>query len=385
MKLYVGTYTSLGGPGVCVCEMTDDGLRLTATADTFLEDPSYVILTRDKKTLLATTGTSSDGEPGDSLATFDVTGDTPRLTSIHSTGGGVSACHIALSPDERFAYVACYGTGTIAVFPFENGRLGPRIQLVRHEGHSVNPKRQEGPHAHYVAFHPEDDARLYCVDLGLDAVMIHRQDRQTGLLTYETRAEVPAGLGPRHLAFRNDMMYVADELKGAVSVFRALGEAWEYVETLSTLPEGGGEEGAVAAIRVDDDRVFVSNRDNDSIAVFEIIKGGRLRLERVFSTFGQYPRDFFVLPGREILVANQNSGDVRLLGMEPVEIPAEEDEDQPRGALSGLWKLFDGPQTRQWLKPIIGETPDTSMPGGVYQIGDELPIKGAVCVCPVME
>ena len=384
MKFYVGTYTRLGGPGVCACELDDDGLRLVAQADTFLEDPTYCILTRDQKTLLATTGTTSEGQPGDSLATFDVTGEAPRLTSIRSTGGGTSSCHIALSPDERFAYVACYTSGSIAVFPFEDGKLGPRIQYVQHEGHSVNPSRQEGPHAHFVAFHPEDDARLYCVDLGLDAVMIYRQDRQTGLLSLDTKVEVPAGHGPRHLAFREDMMYVANELKGTVSVFKAFGQAWDYLETLSTLPEGGGEEGAVAAIRIDGERVFVSNRDNDSIAVFEIVNGGRLRLERVFSTFGSFPRDFFVLPGRQILVANQNSGDVRLLGMEPLQLPPEEESDQNRGPLSGLWKLFDGQRAKEWLKPIIGEQPDLGIPGGVYQIGDELEIKGAVCVCPAL-
>ena len=385
MKFYVGTYTHLGGPGVVACELEDETLRLVAKADTDLTDPIYIILTKDQKTILVTTATPSDGEAGESLATVDVSGDVPKLTSIHSTAG-LSSCHVTLSPDERFAYVASYSSGSLSVFPFENGVVGKRIQDIRHEGHSVNPQRQEMAHAHFVAFNP-DDGRLYCCDLGLDAVMIYEQDAKTGLLTLYDRVSVPEGMGPRHLAFRENMMYVANELGGAVSVFRRrdtfTGQTWEYVETVSTLPDGAGSEGAVAAIRLDESRLFVSNRENDSISEFSYMPGGALRLERTFSVFGSFPRDFYLLPGRQILVANQNSGDVRLLGLDPIELPPDEVENKSvlGGPFSGL---FDLKKTQQWLKPILGERPDLGVQGGVYQIGEELSIPGAVCVCPVL-
>ena len=377
MRFYVGTYTRLGGPGVVACELNDETLRLIAEADTPLTDPTYCILTKDRRTLLVTSGTPSDDEEGESLATFDVTDEVPRLTSIHSTAG-LSSCHVCLSPDERFAYVASYTSGTLAVFPFGNGTVGERVQNIRHEGHSVNSGRQEGPHAHFVAFHPEDE-RLYCADLGLDAVMIYKQDRKTGLLTLDDKVDVPAGQGPRHLVFYGDMMYVANELGGSVSVFRQEGRAWVYVETVSTIPEGQGTEDAVAAIRLDGERLFVSNRRNDSISEFSIGRGGRIRLERMFSTFGAFPRDFVILPGRNILVANQNSGDVRLLGMEPIETV----EENGRSASSlSFDSLFDARKIREWMKPIFGGQPEVTVPGGVYQIGEELPVAGAVCVCP---
>ena len=378
MKFYVGTYTGLGGPGLLACALEGETLSVTAKADTDLIDPIYIIATKDKRTLLVTTATPSDGEEGESLAAFDITGDAPRLTAIHSTAG-LASCHVTLSPDERFAYVSSYSSGSLAVFPFEQGVLGERIQDIRHQGHSINPQRQEMPHVHFAAFHPED-RRLYCCDLGLDAVMIYDQDPETGLLTLSDRVEVPAGMGPRHLVFKDDMMYVANELGGTVSAFRMAGKGWTHVETVPTLPPGGGTEGAVAAIRADDTRLFVSNRDNDSISVFEYGRGGALKLERVFSTFGSFPRDFAVLPGRQILVANQKSGDVRLLGMEPV----AQEEKQPSGAGGLFGGLFDVRRTQQWLRPILGEKPDTDMPGGVYQIGQALEIPGAVCVCPIL-
>ena len=217
-------------------------------------------------------------------------------------------------------------------------------------------------------------------DLGLDAVLIYRQDKQTGLLTLDDKVDVPAGHGPRHLVFYENMMYVANELIGSVSVFRQAGNAWDYVRTVPTTAEGEGPEDAVAAIRLDGQRLFVSNRRSDSIAEFSIGHGNDIRLERTFSTFGAFPRDFVILPGRRILVANQNSGDVRLLGLEPLE-PVDIEEKRPGSSLS-FDSLFDQKKTREWMREIFGGQPEVTMPGGVYQIGDELPIAGAVCVCP---
>ena len=177
MKFYVGDYTRLGGPGVCQCELAEGQLRLVQTADTLIEDPTYLILSGDGKTLFATSSSPADGEEGGSVATFDLSEGGIRLTSMHSTAGG-SACHLTLSPDERFLYVANYDDGKLTVFPVSEGKIGRRIQLIRHEGHGPNPRRQECPHIHFVTFHPED-GRLYVVDLGIDAVMIYRQDAET--------------------------------------------------------------------------------------------------------------------------------------------------------------------------------------------------------------
>ena len=363
MKFYVGDYTRLGGPGVCQCELAEGQLRLVQTADTLIEDPTYLILSGDGKTLFATSSSPADGEEGGSVATFDLSEGGIRLTSMHSTAGG-SACHLTLSPDERFLYVANYDDGKLTVFPVSEGKIGRRIQLIRHEGHGPNPRRQECPHIHFVTFHPED-GRLYVVDLGIDAVMIYRQDAETGLLTLDERVDMPEGMGPRHLVFRDDMMYVAHELGGAVSVCRSTAAGWQLEQTLSTLPEGGGSEGAVAAIRVLGDRVYVSNRENDDIAEFEIRMGGSLVLARTIPTFGNFPRDFLPLDEGLFLVANQNSGDVRLIAAAPLNVPRRQ-------------------TFRMGMRAILGESVSEMdlMSGGVFEACDPLSLPGAVCVCP---
>ena len=386
MKFYVGDYTkglNLGGPGVCECEVTAEGeLRFVQSADTLVEDPTYMILSADQNTLFVTCSTPADDEPGCSVATFDVSDGGIHLTSIHPTAGS-SACHLTLSPDERFLYVANYGDGKLTVFPVENGRVGKRIQLIQHEGHGPNPKRQERPHIHFTQFHPQD-GRLYVVDLGIDAVMIYRQDPQTGLLTADERVDVPAGMGPRHLAFRDDMMYVAHELGGAVSAFRSTAGGWKLEQTVPTLMEGCGSEGAVAAIRVFDDRLYVSNRQNDSIAEFEIRMGGSLALERTFSTFGSFPRDFVVLDMGLLLVANQNSGDIRLIAAPPLESPAMRRAREHEAAKhAGGMHLFLNPEYEEWfVRAIFGGQTEEASYNDVYQLGEALPLPGAVCVCP---
>ena len=364
MRFFVGDYTRLGGPGVVECDLEQGIMTRVRSADTPLTDPTYMILSKDQTVLYVTCGDHSDGEDADSVASFRISDAGLKLLSIRSTGGS-SACHLTLSEDERFLYAANYNDGSLSVHPVNDGVIGSRIQLIRHEGHGPDPVRQAGPHAHFVAINP-DDERLYAVDLGIDAVMIYTRDSQTGLLTADERLDMPEGMGPRHLVFHRGMMYVAHELGGAVSVVRSAYSGWEVEQTISTIPEGCGEEHAVAAIRAMGDRVYVSNRENDSISEFEIRKGGTLALERMIPTFGSFPRDFVLLGDGLFLVANQNSGDVRLIEAAPATRRHRlSTYEQVRRLLTGV---------DQMLIPM----------GGCMEMAEPLEIAGAVCVCPAL-
>lgn len=330
MKFFVGTYTSLGGPGAALCSLNGGELRIDQTAPE-IGDPSYVILSGDQKTLYTV------GESAGLIAAYDLSDGRMRLVSQQSTLGS-APCHLTLSADERFLYVANYESGSVAVLPVDGARISPCIQVIRHDGHGANPDRQEHAHAHFVAFDQLDDCRLCVADLGIDAVMMYRQDRQSGLLTFEARLNTPAGLGPRHLAFGgSDTLYIAYELGSAVGVYRREHDGWQPAQTLSTLPGDWQGENTVAAIRLAHGRLYVSNRGHDSIAVFEVRPDGTLSPEGIHSTFGRTPRDFAVLPDGRLLVAHQSSGDVRL------------------------------------LSPCMQPT------------GEPLPVPGAVCVLPIVE
>ena len=308
MRFYLGTYTRLGGPGVACGELRgDNGMRVLSSA--CLENPTYAIANARHDRLFCVSSAPASGETGGSAASFALSGGEMALLS-RQNALGEGPCHLCLSPDERFLYLANYPSGSISAFPVDaDGRLGALLQLVQHEGHGPNPDRQEGPHAHQVVFLPEENA-LCCVDLGADALFTYAQDRDTGRLTLNDRFALPAGYGPRHLARgEGNLFYLAHELKSAVSVLRRANGQWTLLETHSTLPAPRADN-TVAAVRVFEGRVMVSNRGHDSIAVFAI-EGERLRPLGIFPTPGPVPRDFYPLKDGRVLIAHQE-GDVTL-------------------------------------------------------------------------
>jgi 6-phosphogluconolactonase len=62
------------------------------------------------------------------------------------------------------------------------------------------------------------------------------------------------------------------------------------------------------------DRVYVSNRGHDSIAIFEVEADGQLVRVAIRPCGGRWPRNFTIAPGnRFLLVANQQSDEVVVL------------------------------------------------------------------------
>ena len=108
------------------------------------------------------------------------------------------------------------------------GRWAKRAMSSSTRASSVNPRRQEGPHAHCVTFDPAGRFLFVC-DLGLDKVMIYRFDAEQGKLTPHEPAfaSVKPGAGPRHMAFRPDgrFAYVINELDSTITAFAYDAEA----------------------------------------------------------------------------------------------------------------------------------------------------------------
>ncbi|MDT9722459.1 beta-propeller fold lactonase family protein [Paenibacillus sp. ClWae2A] len=85
------------------------------------------------------------------------------------------------------------------------------------------------------------------------------------------------------------------------------------VSTCSAFPEGHTGEGTAADIRVSPCGRFLyaSNRGDDSIVLYHIDQeSGELEAVEWISTMGQTPRNFNLLPGGILLVANQDSNNL---------------------------------------------------------------------------
>ncbi len=318
--VFVGTYTqSMGhvqakarGIPVYRLDPSSGALAHSSTASGVV-NPSYVALDPRRPVLYAV----NEAEQG-AVSAFSIDPDTAALTYLNQQSShGAAPAHLSVDQKGRYVFVANYDSGSIAVLPIqEDGRLGSATDSVQHTGHSVNPERQRGPHAHYIT--PDPTNRFVLVaDLGLDKIMIYRLDEAGGKLVPNDPpwTAMEPGSGPRHIAFHPSgrYAYVIHELESSLvaCTWDATRGALQPIQRVSTLPDGYTGTSWTAAVRVAPSGRFVygSNRRHDSIAVFSIDpETGKLTFVDRTSTQGQTPRDFNIDPsGALLLAANQDS------------------------------------------------------------------------------
>ncbi len=124
----------------------------------------------------------------------------------------------------KFVFVANYGSGSVSAFALgSGGELQSRTSNIQHAGKSVDPGRQEGPHAHCIMTDPTN--KYVCaVDLGLDQVVIYSLDGASGTLTSTNNPfKASPGFGPRHLAFHPNGNMLLSFTKWHRSCLPALG------------------------------------------------------------------------------------------------------------------------------------------------------------------
>jgi 6-phosphogluconolactonase len=228
---------------------------------------------------------------------------------------GSSPCYAAVDPTGGWLAVANYSSGNIVVFKIgaEGGLEQPPVNR-QNAGTGPNKDRQEGPHAHWVQFHGD---HIYSVDLGTDQVLGYAFDTATGAVGEAFEAyHAPGGAGPRHLAFHDDGVhaYLVTELSNVVIVLKKAADGrFEAIQTISPLPEGFTGESYCAHVTLNaaGDRLYVSNRGHNSLAVFDVAADGRLALRQISPTLGDWPR-FFALyeDQKRLVVAHQKSNDL---------------------------------------------------------------------------
>jgi 6-phosphogluconolactonase len=312
--VYVGTYTGKGSEGVYVYRLDPftGGLQPVGKA-AGLENPSFVAIDPKGRCVYAVRES-----PGGAVVALSRNSSTGELTILNEQpSGGQGPCYVTVDRDGRFLLVANYGSGHVAVLPIaDDGRLLPPSDVVQHEGSSVNPARQKGPHAHSITL---DAANRYVLaaDLGIDKVMVYRFDSEHGKLLPNDPpfARTEPGSGPRHIAFGpgGKVVYVIEEISSTVEVFAYDAEAGTLkpLQRISTLPDGFTGANTSADIHVHPSGRFLygSNRGHNSIVSYAIDdKTGKLRLIGHESTQGKTPRNFAIDPsGTFLLAANQDS------------------------------------------------------------------------------
>jgi len=312
----VGTYTDLdvlahqpyaptSGQGIYSMKIDQSG-KLSITGVTDALNPAVLIPHANGNMLYAMAETiQSNGE----VLQYDM--DDVNNLSLQSsfTASGKSTCYIALSPQRDSAIVINYWDAIIDVVDVDaNGKLGEVLQsfkqLYRKEGewrqveyredHWEN--RQVGPHAHCAHFWHE---WVFIPDLGENAIFQYRMAMHPDL----------------------DICYVSNELFNTVCVAKldksnpsATKERLVPVQYESTL-ENRDQVSYVSEIKLSPDArfLYVSNRGDNSLAIFKVADDGGLERLAVVPTGGKFPRHFALTPcGKAVLVANQDSSTITL-------------------------------------------------------------------------
>lgn len=307
--MIAGTYASEGGPGLVPLTHAGQGWQIGTPVAT-IRNASFGVRS-------AATGMRYLLDEQTQGAVGVYTAGLAKLGTASTLGA--DPCHAALSADGRRLAVANYSSGSVALFDLDRtGHIVGEAHRIQHEGSGPDRGRQAGPHAHWVGF--SGTSQLHSVDLGADAVFLHRLGAG-GAVDTSIAYRTEAGAGPRHLAHHPKLpvAYLVTELANTVTVLRALPDGrFTGVATLSTLPKGftGASAGAHIAVNAAGTRLYISNRGHDSIAVFAIERDGGLTPLQHANCGGHWPRLFLLREADgEMLVANERSGNIARLAI----------------------------------------------------------------------
>jgi len=321
--VYFGTYTGAKSKGIYVSRFDSATGRLTAPElAAATPSPSFLAVHPSRRFLYAVSETASlTNKHGGAVSAFSLDAKTGQLTLLNQQGsGGAGPCHVAVDELGKCLLVANYGSGSIEALPIQaDGALAEPGTVIQHQGSSVNPARQAGPHAHFMTTDPANRFALAC-DLGLDQVLVYHLDPAKAALVANDPpfASIKPGSGPRHIVFHSSgrFAFLISEISSTLTVFAYDAKRGELkaVQTISTLPETFVGKSACAEVQVHPSGKFVygSNRGHDSITVFGFDpKAGQLTCLQYQLTQGKTPRHFALDPtGKWLLAENQESDSV---------------------------------------------------------------------------
>lgn len=334
---YVGSYSLPQGPdgsvgrgqGIYVFEMNPaTGVLVQREVIRRDTNPSFTAIDSARKHLYSVNWIANyEGTNSGSVSAYDIDSASGHLTLLNTVSSeGANPTHLSIHPSGKFALVASYFGGTVAVLPIQaGGELGQATDVVHDQG-TVGPVHaasappgsfaisgHDNPHAHMIQ---SDKAGrfVFAADLGLDRIFVWKFDAEKGKLIPNDPPSValPPGDGPRHFAFHpSGRWFYSLQEEGSTVVaydYDAANGRLTAVQTVSTLPKGfvGSNFPAEIMISSNGKFLYASNRLHDSIAWYSISANGTLAYRGEEWTRGDHPRAFNFDPtGNFFYVCNQ--------------------------------------------------------------------------------
>jgi 6-phosphogluconolactonase len=200
VRVYVGSYADAKNEGIHLLELDLASGKLTKIGGTSgIQNPSFLAVHPSKKFLYAVCEIGEfDGKQTGAVAGFAIEKDGGLKPLNRESSGGPGPCHLVVDKTGKNVLAANYGGGSVCCLPVgSDGRLAKSSAFIQHQGQSVDPGRQEAPHAHSVNLDPANHF-AFVADLGLDQVLVYRFDPDKGSLKPNDPpfANVKPGSGP---------------------------------------------------------------------------------------------------------------------------------------------------------------------------------------------
>lgn len=350
---YIGTYTndlndemkSLGAEktqGIMVASYDPvSGSLGTPRLVAEISNPTYFTVSNDQKFLYAVEeGSPENGSANVAAYRIDhKTGDLCFLNKKET--GGRAPCHLSIDPVlGKYLGAANYGGGDFVFYRLnEDGSIGDQTDRIRREDPGKDPR---GHSVVWSSIRDPNRINVYLADLGSDKVHLGSIDQKSGKYLDDSNVPflaAPNGSGPRHVVVcpKREGEYVIfnNEHGSTVQAFYREGNIVKSCGIISSVPDE--YQGKVTSKRdrvdgnhytlynstaeivcyPDREKIYVSNRGHDSIAVYDFpfrtAEPGQavLKIRQFISTEGKMPRFIGLDPECRFMIAcNQSSGSI---------------------------------------------------------------------------
>lgn len=307
------------GKGVSICSFEDGKIETLTTLP--VRNPSFVAIDEEQRKIYAVNEMKEYGGAfGGGLTQIGYEPDGTMQIEADFNTAGTDPCHVEIAPNGAFVSVANFASGAVTIFPRDaQGDLQADKTIFQHEGSSVHPIRQKGPHAHSSLFAP-DCPLMFVPDLGMDKVVAYRYDGASVCVDEDATITVERGCGPRYGEFapNGKDFYLINEIGSRVMHYRYSAGKMTLCEEISTLPYGFTGENICSDLHITADGKFLyaSNRGHDSITAYHILEDGSLAWIECQPSGGKTPRNFALdRTGRYLLAENQDSDNITVFAI----------------------------------------------------------------------
>lgn len=314
-NFWVGGYTADGGgesSGIALLQQDPAGRLTTIGEPTAAESPTWLAAHPSLPVIYA-----AQEAAGTVIAVRRV--DDLRLAPLGKpvTAGAV-VCHLAVAPAGDFLIASCYGDGAVLRIGLTaDGRLTDAVptepSIARHP---AADGELPSSRAHAAAFLP--DGRVASTDLGHDSVRIWRSI--DGRLQPDRQVNLPVGSGPRHLLLHpGGQLYVITEYSCEILILTRSGADWQLTAgiPLSRQLVPSKDFPSELSGSADGGLLYAGVRGSNVIATLAVAdNGATLRPVALSDCGGDWPRHH-LLDGQLLQVANQRSGDIATLALDP--------------------------------------------------------------------